>query len=687
MSDTVKSTEQDRLERLGSLLSGSRSSDRASRALGQGGSFSNMLLGVMLHGADRVRQGQTPTDLERPLLDALRTVVSDAEMRQWGSTYRDLVAAQGQLAMLPEAITSRPVSQGYAMADLGRDIRDIVAEALASPNVQIVDPFAAAAGKPEDPAFVNAMRETGLAVTAYARPPKAAPSAAAASSGPHTDAGATEEGDNAPSGQVTGKADGAESFQVQLELESFFVERAVGDAGGSRDEIYWVASTSAGQGGGKVFTSEEFGAVKKGDTRRFAASNNVLFEGTSSGFIGTSIQVWEADQSSDEWWNALVKALNTAVNLIDEKLTFLDLVGVGIPQWAGVAWEIGKLFVTFIDIFRNYDDLSCSRMIGMDRQDLAVLSHRGHTVWNFNGDGHHTLKVKYTGAPVPFPTGTLECAQRAGDTWGAPVSLGWQSITSPAVASYNGKLYAVFVRDGDQAVMWTRQDATGWRAPEPVGGDNSYYSPALAAFDGKLFCVVTGKNGKLYWRTYTETAGWSAVAQLPGEADKAQALAVYKDQLWATHLGPSGSINHYVYEYVNGKGRWGEGFFSNIPWRLTSPVTMASFKGRLWEIVRADADNTVWAASMDSGYTKWTNHQNVGGSWKTQKGMAAVTHSDHLWLFIRDMDGYLRAASSPQGGNAGWSATHYVSGTKAIKLIGEPSAVSHNGSLYAMYRR
>lgn len=187
------------------------------------------------------------------------------------------------------------------------------------------------------------------------------------------------------------------------------------------------------------------------------------------------------------------------------------------------------------------------------------------------------------------------------------------------MASYNGKLYAVFVRDGDQAVMWTRQDATGWRAPEPVGGDNSYYSPALAAFDGKLFCVVTGKNGKLYWRTYTETAGWSAVAQLPGEADKAQALAVYKDQLWATHLGPSGSINHYVYEYVNGKGRWGEGFFSNIPWRLTSPVTMASFKGRLWEIVRADADNTVWAASMDSGYTKWTNHQNVGGSWKTQR--------------------------------------------------------------------
>ncbi|RKT02335.1 hypothetical protein BX286_0229 [Streptomyces sp. 3211.6] len=391
----------------------------------------------MLHGADRVRQGKTPTDLEQLLLNALGTVVSDPEARLWGQTYRQLVEAQGRLTTIPEVVTSRSVDRGYAMADLRQDMRHVVAGAMACPNVQIVDPFAVAAGQPEDPAFIAAMRDTGFAVTAYSVPPQPAPAAAT-----------VDEDGGGQAQAAPGEAGGEQelsapvAFRVKLELESFYVQRAVGDAGGGKDEIYWTAATSTGKDGtgAGTYFSQKFGSVEKDETYRFDAGKKVLFEGSSKGFLGTSIQVWEAHQSDDRWWNELKKALNTAVDLIDDAMTIVDGFMGMVPMWASIAFEISKMFLYIIDVFRNCDDLSCDRTIGLNQQDLAVLSHLGNTDWHFNGDGHHILKVKYTGDGVPFPQGTVECAVRTDGAWGVPVPLGWKSITPPAIASYNGTL-------------------------------------------------------------------------------------------------------------------------------------------------------------------------------------------------------------------------------------------------------
>ncbi|SEB52250.1 hypothetical protein SAMN05428944_0002 [Streptomyces sp. 1222.5] len=55
---------------------------------------------------------------------------------------------------------------------------------------------------------------------------------------------------------------------------------------------------------------------------------------------------------------------------------------------------------------------------------------------------------------MPFPVGTLEYAVRTGSCWGgAPIALPWETMTPPALASYNGKLYAAFVRPSDKALM------------------------------------------------------------------------------------------------------------------------------------------------------------------------------------------------------------------------------------------
>ncbi|GCD39579.1 hypothetical protein OEIGOIKO_07435 [Streptomyces chrestomyceticus JCM 4735] len=411
MADEVQSTEQDRLERLRQLLSGQRAQQRAGRALalalGQG-AYANVLLGAMLHGADRMRQNKTLTDLERILLEAVGAQLSAAETKAWGGVYREVVTAQGgKVAVLPERITRLPVTQGYAMADLRQDFARLQAEALACANVQIVSPAVVAEGGPEDPAFIAAMRETGFAVTGFDDG-----TAPLTSAGCITTAGAGQD-EQAPadSAQSPDGAEAASAFRVKLELENFYVHRVVGDQGGGRDEIYWTTATSVGDSGkGSPFTSEEFGAVQKNQTRSFAANKKIFFDGSSSGFVGTTICCWEADHSNAAWFSELQKALLQAIAVMDRTLNCANFTPavIYIPTWATMAWELGKFFVTFMECFRNYDDLSCQRTIGMDRQDLAVLSHRGHTDWHFNGDGHHELRIRYTGDPVPFPAGTLD---------------------------------------------------------------------------------------------------------------------------------------------------------------------------------------------------------------------------------------------------------------------------------------
>ncbi|MFC6834507.1 hypothetical protein ACFQL8_37395 [Streptomyces goshikiensis] len=677
MSDRVKTTEPERLERLRALLSGARSKDRVGRALG-GIEYGNVLLGAMLHGADRVRQGHAPTDLEQLLLGALRTVVPDAEAQQWGRVYREAVTGQGgRLPVVPETITRRPVAQGYTLANLRQDVNNVVAEALAAPNVQIVDPRVAAAGHGEDPVFVEAMRETGFAVTAFARP--SASQAAAANA---EDGGQAQE-EPAEAGADGGGSPQAASFRLRLEMESFYVRRAVGDAGASKDEIYWTAAAAAGGGTGRPFISEEFGGVKAGQTRSFSSSKKVLFDGQSSGYLGLSIHCWEADQSSDDWWDALVKALNDAAAAIDRFMMIDNFLGF-VPLWVGMAFEVGKMFLFIMEAFRNYDDLSCQRTIGLDQQDLAVLAHYGQTTWHFNGDGHHELKVKYAGDPVPFPVGTLRYAVWNGGTWGAPIALDFESMTPPALASYNGVLHALFVRPADKVVMWTRLEAPVgvgggspvWSKPERLGGDATLYAPALAVGHGKLYYAVTGQDKGLYWRTYTKAGGWVPASKLSGYGSNyGPTLATVRDQVWMVHV--SGDQSLFLNTH-NGTS-WSSPHDDVLEWHVGAAVAMATYNADTWKIA-SGMDSKLHAGTSQGHPRQWQRRGNVASD-PTNWSPALTVHDGKMWLFIRSTDGALQASTF----NGAWSGFQKVN-PGAAKPMDAPAAASHDSKLYVMYR-
>ncbi|MCY0923945.1 MULTISPECIES: hypothetical protein [unclassified Streptomyces] len=678
-------TPAERLERLRSLLAGTRRDSRASQVLA-GGDKGNVLFGVALHAADRLQAGKVLTPLEGKVLAVLRAALPDEEIKEWGRTYRAAVSAQGRLAVVPEVITSRPVGSGYEMVDLEKDFGPVASEHVARANSAIVDREAVAAGAPVDsPAFRAGMRDAGFGVTVFSGG-NSAPTAYGDTIGADAASPAGEQAPD-PAGLSGGTQQTVEPlaptpFRAALEFESFRVERAVGDQGGGRDEIYWCSSACSDLTVGRGFRSEEFGAVEQGDTRTFAADKRSMFNGDASTGMFLNICVWEADHSTSAWYDKLQTALNTLSKELFSTWQWAVTMAIASPgMLTGIAMEIGIIFVALIDQLRNEDDLSCQRLIVMDQYDLALLAHYGHTEWHFDGDGYHVLKAKYTGAKVPFPTGTLEYAVRStGGVWGKPITLPWDSATPPALASFENKLHALYSRPSDNQVMWTRRGTAGWSIPVPVGTAKTLHAPALAVHRGRLYSVVTNPGPAdigLYSRSLTGNT-WSAPTEVPKIGSKlAPGLgAQFADRLWLTHVHASNEtpIMNTLYDK-----EWDPTSYPDTAdWKIGSSVSMCPFNGLMFRAT-ASKGSSIYLATSDGGPT-WVDHPTT---WYASHTPAMTTNTVNMWMFFRTTDGKLHEAMCSTPHNT-WTNPAVIPNAAPMDA---PAAASHDGKLYVMYRR
>ncbi|MBC2874137.1 MULTISPECIES: hypothetical protein [Streptomyces] len=129
---------QDRIERLKALLTGQSSSLRTWAAV-TAEEYGNLLFGVALHGAE-AQGSRALTDLEQLLVDALATVVDAEELGQWGTAYRETVrTARLSDLTVPAVIARRPVTSGFAIADLADELPNLLKAAKAAPK-ELLDP-------------------------------------------------------------------------------------------------------------------------------------------------------------------------------------------------------------------------------------------------------------------------------------------------------------------------------------------------------------------------------------------------------------------------------------------------------------------------------------------------------------------------------------------------------------------
>ncbi|MEU6328155.1 hypothetical protein ABZ851_12865 [Streptomyces sp. NPDC047049] len=231
----------------------------------------------------------------------------------------------------------------------------------------------------------------------------------------------------------------------------------------------------------------------------------------------------------------------------------------------------------------------------------------------------------------------------------------------------------LFAERGVHAV--TRLEGQNWRTPQSTGGDLTYWAPALAVAHGRLYYAVTGTNKKLYWNTFNEaTSSWNSSATFDGsDSDLAPALAPeYSGRLWMTRVGTDGRL----YLNTHDGTEWSRRYNNNLRWSVDSPVAMTPYNGHLWRIARG-MDHRVYTSTSPGG-AEWTDRGHPS-NWKTAHRPALAVHDNKMWLFLRGTDGRLWASSY----QTSWGAISRIEGS----LMDEPTAASHDGKLYVMYRR
>ncbi|MFE2870956.1 hypothetical protein [Embleya sp. NPDC059259] len=637
-------TRDERLQRLRERLQGKSALPEGRVASSKG---ARLLYGVALHGAARGAAGLELTDLEARLVGALGAVLDEGELDDFGRVYTEESA--GRARLFPDVLATRPVDEGYGDEDLARDLPLLAPEIAAQANVRIVDLDAAEGervpGSRTDEEFDRAAAAHGygaVVVTASGAPPAVA---------------------------------SAPPIQVRLDLTKFWCYRESNEWSGS-DEIFWAACTSADKGAERTSVTREYGDVDEGETHNLDA-NTTVFDGPVGNSLIAHIECWEKDQGSEATVRKMLAQMTTTLRTTAEKLALLPLGDWQASEhYSAMAGMIADLCYALIQA--SGDDWVAGHVFTYDRAALQRLAGAEYQVGPFIGeivarDGGHVLYGRID-LPGPAP---LEYAVRTGDVWSAPVSAGWQSRTPPALASYKGKLYALFIRPADNAVMWTRLEGATWRTPERVGTDGSVLTPAVTAAHGRLYYAVTGAGGKLWWRTYTEAGGWSAIAQFADHHSAYEpALAAHPETngVFLSLVGP----NRTEWTKYHDGTRWSEAYQDREDWTLGNGVAMTALGPHLWRIANG-LDTKVYTSRWVYG-SGWRN-VDAHPSWRTGHAPALATHGNLMWILMRGTDGALYAANCD---NTAWSAAHVVGGARPLDA---PAAASHDGKLYAMYRR
>lgn len=644
----LPTTAQERLERVRADLSGARTDSRAQRRLRLGRS-QNLLTGVMLRAAERQEAGLGLTGLEERLLGALRAVLPREEVADFGRAYRE-ATQKGVVEWLPETFTARSAQDGYAMADLVRDMAAGSKEILAQPNVSVVN--VADLGEEDSfdsQEFTAAMTEYGTGATVVTAP-----------AGPETDS--------------------AQAVYAQLRATKFHCVRGTGDTFfGPRDEIYWVAGSGSDSREKMTYSSAEYGSIEAGVTRWFPG-DAILFRGEVTKALFANIECWERDEGGiwEELKNTLFKVAETCVDAA------VDITENGESQDAGlavivalVAALLGALLAWLI----NDDDLIGERTIAFDRAALAALAARPNSenYWSFNGIGHCQLYLRHENPALKY-------TKLTGSTWSSPAPVADRmSAVGPGVAVHggDGKLYSTFRGLGNTNLYVTTLTGTSWSPAARLSNCNSLDAPALAYYNGKLYCVFRGANGDehLYYSVLND-GRWSNATKFGAHTSAAgPALAVHNNKLYCMHRG--GGNDQSLWDTTFDGTRWSPDAELRHQRSATGPA-LAVLNGTLHCVHRGanSDDQHLWHFYLGSNGNWTTDIQISPNSHRSAPGPALAAHDGKLYCVHRGSTDNTALYVTAFDGNAWGPDTKIGTQTTASN----PALAVHSNSLYAFYR-
>ncbi|MCZ1008419.1 hypothetical protein [Streptomyces lydicus] len=655
-TEHVEVSHNERLERLRSQLRGGLAV-RAGRATAPPRG-SNLLYGVMLRAAARLDAGREPTELEQGMLEFLRVMLPEEEIRGFGRVYAQEHSARATGSVLPATLTERAIEDGYDFADLVKDVPALRAESGTQPNLNVVDLDRLEEAAADDAGFVEALGDFGYGVTLVT------------ASDHHDDEPAPAGGEGEP--ETAGALD-----KVLVELKYFKCYRESDEWSGS-DEVYFCTAASSDTGHRHENVTRAYGDVDK-DEIHHLDGGTYLFNASADAFVTATVVCWERDQSPPGWFDEMYKTLDTLSGLLQLMAQKLKDYGghFPVPQYHDLIdyVEIANMLVLawggFVKIFSNPDDYVAERTLVFDRAAMKAWATGTSTPivsWDFNGkrgEGHyllvtsgtavlntrpHTITLPSLGgtpgkpggpawtATALLPNGAMsrapaltavanpsrmDCMVQSfgdgpGELWHATsTGLTWGTFTRgpagrtrhrPALAWFNNVLHCAFNQD-DTLYLSTLQGTT-WTTPQPItfGGvapGTVRGAPALATRGNtELFCAVTTITNKVRYSLFDGTR-WGTAFTIPGP--NAAPDPALMDMMGSTFLCAYRSRTGdqiWVSEYEGFS--WGEPVL--LPGTTSAGPALGHNYGRPICVVRATGANEqlYWSMRDDKGDKTWS---------------------------------------------------------------------------------
>jgi hypothetical protein len=330
----------------------------------------NHAFGVALRAASRQAAGKPLSPFETQLLAVARVAAPAEQIHEVGRAYERAVPAMktARNAALPSSVVNLPDAP-YTRQDYLRDMGKLVPELEKSKAIETVD-------------------LSKLSLAEYH-----GVSALGKETGPETLA--TRYIDS--KGRRDSKS--SRSQRMKLRFGSYKCIKAAGDAGGSRDEIYWTWGAASDGGSKRNGKSDTQGKVEDGDViyvspaelswNPVGIKGPVIFEGNVSDNLEAHLEVWEEDDSSNSWVAKLKeKMYEIAGECFDYAVDIMNADSEA-DKAAAIVGLVGTCFgiiAAFLELFTNQDDLCKERTISWNLDACLRNLNNGSSYEYFDGE-------------------------------------------------------------------------------------------------------------------------------------------------------------------------------------------------------------------------------------------------------------------------------------------------------------
>jgi hypothetical protein len=288
-------------------------------------------------------------------------------------------------------------------------------------------------------------------------------------------------------------------------------------------------------------------------------------------------------------------------------------------------------------------------------------------------------------------------AATSASAWTTPKAIPKaETAGGPAVALFDGLLYAAWVGKTGNTIWYSDFNGTSWSAQKKVPSALTSAGPALSVYGGELYLAWIGQGPAPYhvWYSAFNGTSWSAQATVPsaladGEYQTSPALAGYHGNLYVSWIGQPPAPYHVWYSTFNGT-TWSAQ--TTIPGAVVSPALISQgdaaltvYSGDLYASWMTGSCATYCITYADFNGTAWSSPSNRSGPSVDDyppTGTALGVSNGSLYDAWYD-PGAVRVSYISFNGKT-WSSIQHVPSSSSL-TCNTPSVVGYDGALFVAW--